>query len=51
MKAWVKKDKREIEVYATPGSVVGKVKFYDKDHPEDEYELDELVFIGDYYGG
>ena len=51
MKAFVKKTKREIEVYATPESVVGSVKFYDKDHPEDIYSLDELVFVGDYYDG
>lgn len=45
MKAFVKKTKREIEVYATPESVVGRVRFYDKDHPEDEYEIDELIFL------
>lgn len=49
MKVIVKKTKREIEVYATPESVVGCVKFYDRDHPEDEYTIDELIFP-EYYG-
>ena len=49
MKAFVKKDKREIDVYATVNPKSGEVEYYDKNHPEDIYLERELIFK-EYYG-